>query len=73
MHSQLLDYVRDVYDWLESGAHYSTCADRQRLAATVHKALVGTVQRENNLGAAEAETYIRHLHQQRRQPSAGVN
>ncbi|AYA38291.1 assimilatory sulfite reductase (NADPH) flavoprotein subunit [Hymenobacter oligotrophus] len=66
VHNRLLEYARDVYDWLENGAHFYVCGDKQRLAATVHKALVSVVQMEGGATLEEAEAYVRNLKKQRR-------
>ncbi|MCC3155686.1 assimilatory sulfite reductase (NADPH) flavoprotein subunit [Hymenobacter sp. 15J16-1T3B] len=66
VHNRLLEYARDVYDWLESGAYLYVCGDKQRLAATVHKALVSVVQLESGASLEEAEAYVRALKKQRR-------
>ncbi|RTQ53516.1 assimilatory sulfite reductase (NADPH) flavoprotein subunit [Hymenobacter gummosus] len=66
VHNRLLEYARDVYDWLENGAYLYVCGDKQRLAATVHKALVSVVQLESGASLEEAEAYVRGLKKQRR-------
>jgi sulfite reductase (NADPH) flavoprotein alpha-component len=66
VHNRLLEYARDVYDWLENGAHFYVCGDKQRLAATVHRALVSVVQLEGGATLEEAEAYVRNLKKQRR-------
>ncbi len=64
MYTRLLEYVRDVYGWLESGAYCYVCDDKQRLTSTIHKALVSMVRLENGASAEEAETYVAGLYQQ---------
>lgn len=66
MYYQLLEYARDVYGWLESGAYCYVCDDKQRLTTTIHKALVSMVQLESGASPEEAETYVAGLHQQLR-------
>lgn len=64
MYTQLLEYVRDVYGWLESGAYRYVCDDKQRLTSTIHKALVSVVRLESGASPAEAEAYVDELYQQ---------
>ncbi|GAB3828339.1 hypothetical protein [Hymenobacter jeollabukensis] len=63
MYDQLLEYVRDVYGWLESGAYRYVCDDKARLSAAIHKALVSVVQQQSGASLEEAEAYVRGLHQ----------
>ncbi|RAK64140.1 assimilatory sulfite reductase (NADPH) flavoprotein subunit [Hymenobacter edaphi] len=66
VHNRLLEHAREVYDWLENGAYFYVCGDRQRLAATVHRALVSVVQQAQGVSPEAAEAYVRGLKKQRR-------
>ena len=66
MYTRFLEYARDVYGWLESGAYCYACDDKQRLATTIRKALVSMVQLENGASPEEAEAYVDDLQQQLR-------
>ena len=48
---------RDLYDWLQNGAHFYVCGDASRMASDVHDALVSVYQMHGGLSheAAEAE------------------
>jgi sulfite reductase (NADPH) flavoprotein alpha-component len=52
---------RDIFAWLEEGAHIYVCGDAARLAPDVHAALQQIVTVEGGLGAAASEDYLGQL------------
>jgi sulfite reductase (NADPH) flavoprotein alpha-component len=54
---RLREHGRDVYAWLEEGAHLYLCGGTH-LAPDVHAALMDTVQEERRCGRAAAEDYL---------------
>ncbi len=58
---RLAEHGRDVFDWLENGAHLYVCGDASRLAPDVHATLLGIVQQHGGKGAAAAHDYIAAL------------
>ncbi|MGE3871945.1 MAG: assimilatory sulfite reductase (NADPH) flavoprotein subunit [Parvibaculaceae bacterium] len=55
---RLLEHARDVYAWLEEGAHVYVCGDGAKLAPDVHKALLAIVQGEGGHDAEKAGDYL---------------
>ena len=47
----MLEQARDIYAWLEEGAHVYVCGDAARMAPDVHEALVSIVARKAALRA----------------------
>jgi len=64
--NRLLENSKEVYGWLENGAHFYVCGDKVRLGAAIQTALTEVVQREGGLGADVAADYVRNLKKQRR-------
>lgn len=58
---RLLDRARDVYAWLEEGAHLYVCGDAAHMAPDVHNALVTIVEQQGALSRPAAEDYMRGL------------
>jgi|TARA_R100000501_G_C2630870_1_gene126520 sulfite reductase (NADPH) flavoprotein alpha-component len=52
---------RDVFAWLEEGAHIYVCGDAANLAPDVHEALIDIVASEARTGREAAEDYVRSL------------
>jgi sulfite reductase (NADPH) flavoprotein alpha-component len=63
---RLLAHGRDIYAWLQEGAHVYVCGDAQAMAADVHAALAGIVGREGGLDPEAAAAYLDELQRARR-------
>jgi sulfite reductase (NADPH) flavoprotein alpha-component len=57
---------RDLFAWLEEGAHFYVCGDEKVMTGDVHEALVQIVEREGALSREQAEDYVRELASARR-------
>ncbi|NUO76448.1 MAG: assimilatory sulfite reductase (NADPH) flavoprotein subunit [Lysobacter sp.] len=57
---------RDLYDWLEGGAHLYVCGDATRMARDVHAALLAAIAEHGGKSAEDAEDYLNALQQQGR-------
>jgi len=49
---------KDLYDWLERGAHLYVCGDASGMAKDVHAALVRLVSRHGGVDVERAEEYL---------------
>ena len=63
---RLLENSRDVFGWLENGAHFYVCGDKNRLGQAVQTALAQVVQKEAGISPEEATAYVKNLRKQRR-------
>lgn len=63
---KLVQRSKEVFAWLESGAVFYVCGDKNRLAPDVEKALNQVVMQEGGLDEAAAQAYIKDLKKQRR-------
>jgi sulfite reductase (NADPH) flavoprotein alpha-component len=63
---RLREHARDVYAWLEEGAHIYVCGDAANLAPDVHAALGAIVQQESSRGRAAADEYLGALQREHR-------
>ncbi|MDQ3204957.1 MAG: assimilatory sulfite reductase (NADPH) flavoprotein subunit [Pseudomonadota bacterium] len=63
---RLLEHGREVYAWLEGGAHLYVCGDATRMARDVHAALVELVATHSARSRDDAEAYIADLQKQGR-------
>jgi sulfite reductase (NADPH) flavoprotein alpha-component len=62
---RLIDHARDVYAWLEDGAHLYVCGGTH-LAPDVHAALSKVVQQRRGCGLEEAAAYLGALQRDHR-------
>jgi len=57
---------RDVYAWLQDGAHVYVCGDAGRMAADVHEALISIVSKEGGKKREAALEYVENLQSNKR-------
>jgi sulfite reductase (NADPH) flavoprotein alpha-component len=57
---------RDLFAWLEEGAHFYVCGDEKAMARDVHEALLQIIEREGGLTRDGAEEYVRVLSSEHR-------
>jgi sulfite reductase (NADPH) flavoprotein alpha-component len=53
--------AKEVYAWLQDGAHFYVCGDATRMAKDVHDTLIAIVQSEGGMSAGQAEEYLEQL------------
>jgi sulfite reductase (NADPH) flavoprotein alpha-component len=63
---RLREQGRELYAWLDGGAHLYVCGDAGRMAKDVHRALVEIVAEHGGRSAADAEDWLGQLIQQGR-------
>lgn len=57
---------KQLYAWLEEGAHFYVCGDAKRMAPDVNEALIEIVQKHGQRTREQAEEYIQKLHKDKR-------
>jgi sulfite reductase (NADPH) flavoprotein alpha-component len=62
---RLREHGRDVYGWLQEGAHIYVCG-ASNLAPEVHAAVRDIVEAEGGLGRAAADEYLATLQREHR-------
>ena len=55
---RMLEKSRELYGWLQEGAHFYVCGSVNPMAADVHATLVSIVQSEGGKSKEEAEAYV---------------
>jgi sulfite reductase (NADPH) flavoprotein alpha-component len=58
---RMKERAREIFGWLEEGAHVYVCGDAANLAPDVHQALIDIVASEAHTGREAAEDYVRSL------------
>ena len=55
---RLLSNGKEIWNWLENGAYFYVCGDKQYMAKDVHKALIEIAEKEGKMKKSDAEKYI---------------
>jgi sulfite reductase (NADPH) flavoprotein alpha-component len=63
---RMLEKSRELYDWLQEGAHFYVCGSVNPMAADVHATLVSIVQKEGGKSKEDAEAYVTGLREKGR-------
>ena len=63
---RMAEKAKELFDWLEGGAHVYVCGDANRMAKDVHAALIAAVQTTGGRSLEEATAYVQALQTQKR-------
>lgn len=58
---RLRENSKDVFEWLEAGAHLYICGDANRMAKDVHNALVDIISENTGKSFEDADQYLKDL------------
>ncbi|MFB9056746.1 assimilatory sulfite reductase (NADPH) flavoprotein subunit [Mariniflexile ostreae] len=58
---KMLENSKELYDWLENGAHFYVCGDADKMAKDVDVALKQIIQEQGGVTLEKAEQYIKNL------------
>lgn len=57
---------KELFNWLENGAYFYVCGDKQYMAKDVHNTLLEIIEKEGNMTPEQAEAYLNDLQKQKR-------
>jgi sulfite reductase (NADPH) flavoprotein alpha-component len=63
---RMLERAKELYAWLEEGAHFYVCGDATRMAHDVNEALISVVEKQGGKSREAAEAYIEDLKKAKR-------
>jgi sulfite reductase (NADPH) flavoprotein alpha-component len=63
---RMAEKSREIWDWLQEGAHFYVCGSVSPMAADVHASLLTIIQNEGGKTAEEAAAYVKSLREQGR-------
>jgi len=64
--NRMLENARELWNWLEKGAHFYVCGDASRMAKDVDKALHEIVKIGGDRSEEDASQYIQKLKSEKR-------
>lgn len=57
---------KELWEWLDGGAHFYVCGDASRMAKDVHQSLIDVVAEHGGMSADDAEKYVKKMTKDRR-------
>lgn len=63
---KLLQHSKEVFSWIEEGAHIYVCGDKDKMAKDVHETFIQIIVQEGNMSTSDAENYLKNLQKQKR-------
>ena len=63
---RMLQQAKDLYQWLEEGAHFYVCGEAARMAHDVHETLISIVESQAGISREAAEAYVENLKKTKR-------
>lgn len=64
--SRLREHAKELFQWLEEGAHFYVCGDARRMAKDVKQAVIDIVRDNRRCSEEDAITYVKQLVKQGR-------
>lgn len=63
---KIMESSKELFEWLEKGAYFYICGDKQRMAKDVNDALISVIAKEGSMDREAAEAYLNELQAQGR-------
>lgn len=63
---RMIEHAKELWSWLESGAHFYVCGDASRMAKDVDDALHEIIETAGNKSADDARVYVAKLKSEKR-------
>ncbi len=63
---KMLENSKELFEWLENGAYFYVCGDKQYMAKDVHNALLTVIEKEGSMTPEEVEAYLNDMKEQGR-------
>nr|WP_066074563.1 sulfite reductase subunit alpha [Neobacillus soli] len=63
---KILENSKELFEWLEKGAYFYVCGDKEHMAKDVNEALISVIEKEGSMTRDAAEVYLKDLQKQGR-------
>ena len=63
---KMLENSKELFEWIQNGAYFYVCGDKERMAKDVNDALIAVIEKEGAMTRDEAEAYLKDMQKQGR-------
>jgi sulfite reductase (NADPH) flavoprotein alpha-component len=63
---KLKEHQKEVFEWIENGAHFYLCGDMKYMAKDVNKTLLDIIQAQGGISEEQAAKYVKNLKREKR-------
>lgn len=63
---KMLEQSKELYSWIEEGAHFYVCGDKDNMFADVNRTLTNIIAKEGRMSLVKAEEYVKKLKKAKR-------
>lgn len=63
---KMLEQGKELFEWIENGAYFYVCGDKDHMAKDVNEALINVIEKEGTMSREEAEAYLKNMQKQGR-------
>jgi sulfite reductase (NADPH) flavoprotein alpha-component len=63
---KMLEHSKELFEWIEKGAYFYVCGDKEHMAKDVNEALITVIEKEGAMARDAAEAYLKDMQKQGR-------
>lgn len=63
---KMLEHSKELFEWIEKGAYFYVCGDKEHMAKDVNEALITVIEKEGTMARDAAEAYLKDMQKQGR-------
>jgi sulfite reductase (NADPH) flavoprotein alpha-component len=63
---KMLEHSKELFNWIEEGAHFYVCGDRDNMWNDVNRTLTNIIAKEGRMSLVKAEEYVKKLKKAKR-------
>lgn len=64
--NKMLENSKELFEWIENGAYFYVCGDKEKMAKDVHNMLIDVIEKEGKMTREAAEAYLNDMKKQGR-------
>jgi sulfite reductase (NADPH) flavoprotein alpha-component len=58
---KMLENSKELFEWIQKGAYFFVCGDKERMAKDVNEALISVIEKEGAMDRDAAEAYLKDM------------